>query len=274
MLHDTHVHLDLLIKKLGIISGDLAPLIKDHEFLIQSTVSGKNYIECKTLFKEFNNVFYLLGCHPEEVKIATDINELIRKHSMFLQEEISYSKLVGIGEIGLDYYHSDNKLVHHRQAKLFESHLDLAVKYNLPTVIHIRDPRGERLCMQDSLAILKNFPSIHGKFVVHCFSGNQLDADQILGMGGFLGFGGITTFSSGLEQLEIAKNCPTDKLVLETDLPFLSPIPKRGDICLPEYIRYVCAKISESKSIDTEQLWMQSKLNSNTLFSRLALHSS
>jgi TatD DNase family protein len=281
-LHDTHVHLDLLLQQLKLIPEidrnnptivssfdhtQLEDLLKQHDFVIQATLTARNYLLNKALFGWNTKINYLLGMHPEEVTTQTNITEVIAEHTATLTAEVGYARLVGIGEIGLDYYWSDDEVVHTKQAQLFEAHIDLATQHNLPVVVHIRDKRGESMCMQDGIAILRNHPK--SQFVVHCFTGTQADADEILGLGGYLGLGGIITYNSGTEILEIARNCPQDRFLLETDLPFLSPVTKRGEACLPEYISFISTKLAQTRKITEEAVWAQASANARQLFDKL-----
>lgn len=280
-LHDTHVHLDLLLQQLAVLPhidrntpqnieynhSQLDQLLQSHLFVIQATLTGRNFLLTKSLFHTHDKVKYLLGMHPEEVNHNTNVSQLLSEHRIILNENKNFIPLVGIGEIGLDYYWTQDKSVQKKQVELFESHIALALEYGLPFAVHIRDEKGKNQCMLDGLAILNNFPSIQNRFVIHCFTGTQDDADQILGMGGLLGFGGITTYNSGKSILEIAKNCPADRLLLETDLPFLSPTPKRGGICLPIYIEYIAQTIAAVRQTSTQQLCDTALNNAKRLFS-------
>lgn len=279
MVHDTHAHLDFLLEQLNMVPefdrnnatqeltfdhDRLDTLLSRHEFIIQATISGRNFGLTRTLFQQHNKVSFLFGYHPEEVVPGTVTSEVIIEQETVLQQAVMDSSLVGIGEIGLDYFWSDDSEVWRKQVEIFDAHLHWARQHDLGVCVHIRDKRGEATCMDDGLAILANYPGV--RFVVHCFTGNQSHADKILGMGGHLGFGGIITYNSGKEILGVAKNCPHDRFLLETDLPFLAPTPKRGEVCLPEYIEYVGQALARVKNSDEQTIWQHARQNAKNLF--------
>ena len=149
-------------------------------------------------------------------------------------------RIIGIGECGLDYYYTQDSRIIHKQKELFESQIDLAIKLDIPLFIHTRD------AFDDTFEILKSKPGIHGKFAIHCFTGNKNHLKEVLDMGGKAAFGGIITFGKNAEYLrEAFAYCPKDGYLLETDLPFLSPKPFRGKDNLPEYIKFVAEKMGQ-----------------------------
>lgn len=247
----------------------LESLLEKHSFIIQATLTGNNFLLNYHLFHWNKKIYYMLGMHPEEVTEETNVQEILDLHTSVLTEYGKHPSLVGIGEVGLDYYWSDSPITRVKQAELFQLHIDLAIQHNLPIAVHIRDKKGEHQCMEDALTILEKNTAIHGKFVVHCFTGNQADAMRVLAMGGYLGFGGIVTYKSGLEILAIAQSCPADKFLLETDLPFLAPASHRGKTCLPEYVYETAEKLSLAKDLPVTKVWDLAHHNAKQLFTKL-----
>ena len=290
MFHDTHLHLEMLLKKLNLIDLEVLELDFDkslhlaentksridellinHEFVIQSTVSTRNFHLVKSLFSKNSKVEYLLGSHPEIVETGFDISYYLDQQSNYLKVNHDKLNLVGIGEIGLDYHYtqaenlqfSQDKNLHKIQQELFESQIELAIELDLPIEIHCRE------AFEDTFAILLKYPKIHGKFDIHCFTGGKYEARKALEMGAKLGIGGIVTFKNAQNLQEAVKFSPLENLLLETDLPFLAPLPNRGKICLPEYIDNVADCVANLKNIPKAQVWQTSADNAKMLFPNL-----
>jgi len=284
-MHDTHAHLDLLLNqyfqleinsidklkslptsKITELKNFVKDQVKDHDWVIQPTVSTTNFELCFEFFQEFTKIYFLLGSHPEIVDNNFKLNHYLSEQSRFLkkiksQKQVYLKKLIGIGEVGLDYFYSQDSFILDTQQKLFQSQIELSLNLNLPLIIHCRE------AFADLFAILKNNPQILGKFLIHCFTGNQQELKQVLDLGGKVAYGGIITFGKNAEILrETAKYCPVDSLVLETDLPFLAPTPFCGKLNLPKYIQHVAQKIAELKQAKTETVWTWSEENSSKLF--------
>lgn len=189
--------------------------------------------------ERYSDVFVTIGYHPSEADIITE--DLL----LLLERQIKNRKVVGIGEIGLDYYYSkENKK---SQLHLFEQQLILAEKYNLPVVIHSRDATF------DTIQCLKKH-SVSG--VIHCFSGSVETAKEYIKMGFVLGIGGVITFKNS-NLREVISQLPMENIVLETDSPYLTPSPYRGKQNSSKYIPLIASAISSCKHIsvaDVEQI--------------------
>lgn len=285
-LHDTHVHLDILLAFLKMIPeireeaeednflpnlsdqkrveivAKIDDLLANHDFVIQSTVSFKNFQFVQKLLGKNPKIKYLLGSHPELVTENFDLQKYLRDQVEFVKNELPKSfDLIGVGESGLDYHYTQNPDLIAIQKELFVSDIGLALRLNLPLVIHCRDAFG------DLLDILKNFPKIQGNFLVHCYTGDKEILRQILDLGGKAAFGGIITFGKSATPIQEAlRYCPTDSFVLETDLPFLTPTPHRGQTNLPEYIKLVAQKAAEVRGVSEDIVWIQSLENTRKLF--------
>ncbi|MDR2817352.1 MAG: TatD family hydrolase [Oscillospiraceae bacterium] len=165
--------------------------------------------------RKYSDVYCSVGVHPHEVHGLPD------DYLDVLKELGSNEKVVAIGEIGLDYHSdSDSKK---EQIKRFEEQLDLAARLNLPVIVHSRD------ACQDTMAVLANAKPM--AFVVHCFSYEPETASDVLGMGGFLGFTGVLTFKNAEKIKEVLEEVPLERMLVETDCPYLAPEPFRGQRC-------------------------------------------
>lgn len=187
-----------------------------------------------------NSMFYAaVGIHPSN---ANEFNEDILKELRELTKNI---KVKAIGEIGLDYYWEENP-TKEIQKRVFIEQIKLAEELNLPIIIHDRDAHG------DTLEIMKEFPSVKG--VVHCFSGSVEFARECINLGYYIGFTGVITFKNARKLVEVCRHIPLDRILVETDCPFMAPTPFRGKRNQSNYIEYILDKIAEIKEIDYEQL--------------------
>lgn len=181
-----------------------------------------------------------IGLHPHEAKNGAE-----RIINYLKQLKTIPESLVAIGECGLDYFymHSDKE----SQRKAFETQLDAAQELNLTVIVHSRD------AFQDTIACLKNFPRLKN-VIIHCFTGNQDQQRQYLEMGCYISFSGIITFKSAVDVQSAAKYTPIDSLLIETDSPFLAPVPFRGKTNEPKYVAIVGRFLAELKGLDAFEL--------------------
>ena len=188
---------------------------------------------------KYDFLYPTIGFHPSE---ATDIYE---EDILSLEESIKSNKIYAIGECGLDYYWvSDNK---DKQKWLFKKQIELSIKYDLPLVIHCRD------AVNDVYEILKEYND-KVKFVMHCYSGSVEMAQNFLKLGGYISLGGPVTFKNAKTPKEVAVNVPLDRLLIETDCPYLAPVPYRGKRNEPAYVRNVLTEIAMLRNIDINEL--------------------
>ncbi len=181
---------------------------------------------------QFKNIYMVMGFHPHESKKMKE-NELTQ-----LEEMLSYSKNIAVGEIGLDYYyqHSPKEI----QRRVFREQIDLAKKHDLPIIIHDRDAH------EDTMKILEE--KAQGmKVVLHCFSGDRDMAQWCVKQGYYFGIGGVITFKNARELSRIVQEIPLNKILLETDSPFLTPYPFRGKPNEPQCIPLIAGKIADLK---------------------------
>ena len=232
MIIDTHAHLDFPDYKSDLDSV----LIRAKEADVGCIINvGTNLSASKKsvgLAHQFNNVYASIGIHPHD---AMKVSEQDWKT---LESLVKESKVVAIGETGLDYYR--NRSPHEDQQRIFRKHLALAKAHNLPVIIHSRDASS------DCLKILEEYKNGTLKGVVHCFSGTMETAKKCIALGLYISFAGPITFSNAQNLREVAKSVPVERLLLETDSPFLSPQPKGvSAMSLPIYrTLFLCWLIS------------------------------
>jgi TatD DNase family protein len=191
------------------------------------------------LADRFPGIYATVGIHPHD---ATTLNADAFDR---LRELAGNRKVVAIGEIGLDYYRDMSPRP--VQAKAFHKQLELAVALRMPVVIHTRE------AMADTVAILREFvPHLNGA-VFHCFPGDRADAERVFALGCIISVGGVITYkNSGMAR--VAADVPMDKLMLETDAPYLAPVPHRGKTNHPAYVRLVAQKLAELRGISEEEV--------------------
>lgn len=188
------------------------------------------------LTREYDFIFGALGIHPEN---ANDMKENTLEE---IKEYISKNdKIVAIGEIGLDYYWEENP-PKEIQKEVFRRQMNLAREFHLPVIIHDREAH------QDTLEIMKEFPEVTG--VVHCFSGSVEFAKECIRLGYYIGFTGVVTFKNAKKVVSVVKEIPIDKILVETDCPYMAPEPNRGKRNKSDYIEYIITRIAEIKEID------------------------
>ncbi len=189
--------------------------------------------------KKYDFVYAALGYHPENIgdERKGDLDLI----AQLLSDE---KKAVAVGEIGLDYYY-DNAAPKEEQIDLFERQIEIAKDLDLPIIVHDREAHG------DTLEILKKYKP---KGVVHCFSGSVEMAREVVKLGMFIGMGGVVTFKNARKAVEVVSDVPIDRLVLETDCPYLAPVPFRGKRNDSGLIANVAEAIGEIKGIDPQKL--------------------
>ena len=203
------------------------------------------------LSKRFNQVYANVGIHPENVEEWSE--ETIKN----LENLSKNSKIVAIGEIGLDYYwRQDTK---EKQKQIFVDQINLANKLNLPIVVHSREAMG------DTIEILKN-NCPNKESLLHCYSGSVESAKILMDLGFSFSFGGVVTFSNAKTAVEVVKSLPIEKILLETDCPYLTPVPFRGKRNEPKNVVYVADMIARIKNMTIEEVAEKTTENAKRLF--------
>ena len=203
------------------------------------------------LIDKYDNVYGMLGIHPTEC-VNWDDAILFK-----MKEFSSHPKIIAIGEIGLDYYW--DKSNSEKQKEIFIKQLKLANELNLPVAIHDREAH------KDTLDILKEYNK-SSKVIMHCFSGSVELAEICVKSGYYIALGGVVTFKNAVKTKEVAQYIPLEKLLLETDAPYLTPVPFRGEENQPAYVKYVAEEIAKIKGMSLEELDKITTKNTEQLF--------
>ena len=209
----------------------------------------KSSLTTLALAEKYDFIYAAVGVHAHEAEEATD--EDLQK----IAELYKNKRVVAVGEIGLDYHYDFSP--RERQLEVFEAQLALANELELPVIIHDREAH------EDTMKLLKKH---RPKGVVHCFSGSAEMAKEILKLGMYIGLGGAVTFKNAVKPVEVAKMLPLDRLLLETDAPYMTPVPFRGTRCDSAHIAYTAEKIAEIKGIDVQELIDVCSENAKRLF--------
>jgi TatD DNase family protein len=253
-LIDTHVHINF-----DVFQGELTSLSSRWReagvvHLINSCVEPREFTQIQAIADQFPEISFAVGLHPLDVNKWTcaTSDEILAKAS-------SDQRVVAIGEIGLDFYKADNQDL---QKKALEAQLLIAKKLDKPVIIHCRDAASE---LRD---FLTNFWEKYGQVqgVMHCWGGNPEETQWFLDLGFYISFSGIVTFKNALVVKESAKIVPQNRLLIETDCPFLAPVPQRGKRNEPAYVSYVAEYLASLRQISLETLAVETTKNACNLF--------
>ncbi len=253
MFIDTHCHIDdnKLPDKSAVVNAYLRDGVS---IAINAGCNEISSLNGKTLSEQFESVYFCAGFHPSDAK---DCNpSAIEK----IFELCAHPKCVAVGEIGLDYYWDTSYNDIQKQA--FIAQIELANERRLPISVHCRE------ATKDTLDILKAHPVKAGG-VMHCFSGSYETALELIKLGFYISFGGTLTFKNARNLVEIAQKLPLDKLLTETDSPYLAPTPFRGSINEPKNVALVTAKLAEIRALTVEQTAAAVMANAKKLFYKL-----
>lgn len=202
------------------------------------------------LAQQYPHVYAAVGWHPEEAE-SWDENSLPA-----IRELAKRPKVCAIGEIGLDYYWDTT--YRERQKEMFRAQIELALELDLPVIVHDREAHG------DSLEIVRDYPALRGVF--HCFSGSVEMAKELLRRGWYLGFDGPITYKNAVRALEVIRICPMERILLETDSPYLAPVPNRGKRNDSRNLPYIAATVARIQDVPVEAVAAQTMENGKQLF--------
>ncbi len=255
MIVDTHTHLN--DKR---YFNDLDEVLEraSRSGIIASIIPGADPNELERaveLSQKYQNLYFSVGVHPYDVD---------RYDRGFLEKFITHPKCVAVGECGLDYYRlpkdeSEKEKVKKLQKEIFIDQIDLAKEYKKPLIIHIRE------ASKDSLDILIDRSAKDVGGVLHCFNASEILL-QLVDHGFYFGIGGVVTFKNAKKLVEILPKIPLDKILFETDSPYLTPHPHRGERNEPAYTTLVASKVAEILGIDSTKLQDQVIINTKRLF--------
>lgn len=222
----------------------------DITHIIQSCDNLEEIKSNLILAKKYKDIYSSVGIHPHEAKTWTNTSK---------EQIISYTKedkVIAIGETGLDYYY--NLSPKETQLLVFREQVKIAKEVSLPLIIHTRD------AFEETLNILKEEKADRGVF--HCYTGNLEYAKKAIEIGFYISFSGIVTFKNALEIKEAAKGIPIEKMLIETDCPFLTPIPHRGKRNQPLFVKHVAEEIAKIREISVEEVGEVTSINTKRLF--------
>lgn len=247
---NTHSHVNMLRETN--IDEAIQNAIDNKIVTIVPSSSAQDIFDTDKFIKKYNDVYGYVGVFPEEVKdfsdkTLTDMEEIIK----------SNPKIIGIGEIGLDYYW--DKSFKELQKEVFIKQIEFANQMNLPLNIHSREAH------LDTLEILKKYNK-NSTAIMHCFSGSLEFARECIKEGIYIALGGVVTFKNAKKTKEVAKNIPLEYLLLETDDPYLAPVPFRGKENQPMYVKYVAEEIANLRGITPEEVAKTSTENAKKIF--------
>lgn len=250
MLIDTHAHLTSeYYDDIKQVLNDSAKLGID--IVVNSGCDSASNEEVLKIAKNLDNMYVTLGIHPEFANCYQD------KDIKFIIDNLADNKVVAIGEIGLDYHYDGYDM--QKQKELFEKQLKIAEEHNLPVVIHSRDATS------DTINILKKY-SVTG--IIHCFSGSKETAREYIKLGYKLGIGGVCTYKNA-KVIEVIKEVGLENIVLETDSPYLAPVPVRGTQNIPGNISFIVDFISNSTGILKEDIIKITRDNTLHIFDKI-----
>ena len=222
------------------------------EKLLTISTTFKSYEKIKNLVKRDDIIYGTYGIHPHEAKNDKITSEIL------IQEINANDKIIGIGETGLDFFynHSDKS----DQIKSFEEHIKASTILDIPLIIHSRNAENE------TYEILNKYKKSNLKILMHCFTGSKQFAVKLLELNAYFSASGIITFKNSLELQETFKYIPLDKLLIETDSPYLAPVPNRGKKNEQSFVKYTAEKLALIKDVSIQQLVKATSFNFNTLF--------
>tara|TARA_B100000579_G_scaffold374177_1_gene338244 strand:+ start:566 stop:1330 length:765 start_codon:yes stop_codon:yes gene_type:complete len=252
---DSHCHLDLepLSSNLDDVISRSKSVGIEKLLTICTTVDGYNNI---LKIVDFDPIIYgTFGIHPHESsENKIDKNSIIEKFTI-------NKKIIGIGETGLDFYYNNSKK--NDQLDSFKNHIEASIDLNVPVIVHSRNAELE------TFDILSKYKNSNLKILMHCFTGSLEFAKKLLNLNSYFSASGIITFKNSTDLQKTFQEIPLDKLLIETDSPFLAPVPMRGKKNEPSFIKYTLEKLAELKNIKSEQLEKSTNNNFNKLFSNL-----
>ena len=249
---DSHCHLDhepLLSDLTNVLQRSKNVGI---EKLLTISTSFESFSRVKELVNRDEMIYGTIGIHPHES--STNIitaNEIIDNLK-------NNKKIIGIGETGLDFYYNNSEK--DKQIASFIEHIKASIKTNIPLIVHSRNAENE------TLEILNEYKDENIKILMHCFTGSKEFAEKLLSLNSYFSASGIITFKNSVDLQETFKSIPTENILIETDSPFLAPVPNRGKKNEPSFIDFTAAKLAEIKNISKKELIELTTNNFNKLF--------
>lgn len=252
MYIDSHCHLNMLADEPGGIDAMVAEAAENQiEHILCIAIDKKSCAEVKSIADSFQQVTASVGIHPN-----------VEQDEQFTVEELvaqaAHPKVIAIGETGLDYFRSEGDLEWQRDR--FRVHIEAAKQTQKPLIIHTREAR------QDTMDILENENAEKAGGIIHCFTENWETAQRALDIGFYISLSGIVTFKSAKELQEVAKKLPLDRILIETDSPYLAPVPHRGKTNKPVFVKHVAEFLAELRGDTVENIAATTTANFQRLF--------
>lgn len=252
MLIDTHAHIDM--EDFGADFEQMLARAQENgvQKIIIPAVEPSTFERVLKTAEKSPNLYASIGVHPEDAKNFDE------KALNLMEKMIKHPKVVAVGEIGLDYYW--DRSYNDVQKAVFEAQIEFAKKHDKPIIVHDREAHG------DSLEILKRTNAAEVGVVMHCFSGSPEFALECVKEGFYIALGGVVTFKNAKKMKEVAKIVPLERLLLETDSPYLTPVPFRGKRNEPAYVKYAAEEIANLRGIGFEELARATTENAIKIF--------
>jgi len=249
---DSHCHLDhepLLSDLSNVLKRSKNIGIKK---LLTISTSFESFSRIKDIVNKDEIIYGTVGIHPHE----SDTNTITKSEIVKSLKE--NPKIIGIGETGLDYYYNNSDK--EKQISSFKTHIEAAIECDVPIIIHSRDAED------DTFNILNEYKEHNPRILMHCFTGSKKFSEKLLTLNSYFSASGIITFKKSLELQDTFKNLPLEKLLIETDSPFLAPVPKRGKINEPSYLKYTLEHMAKIKNIPPQEMELITSRNFKKLF--------
>ena len=249
---DSHCHLDH-----EPLYSDLSNIIQRSkdigiEKLLTISTSFESFSKIKELIKKDEIIYGTIGIHPHE----SSTNIITSKE--IIDNLNGYSKIIGIGETGLDFYY--NNSCKEKQITSFRKHIEASIKTNAPLIVHSRDAE------QETFEILNEYKNEKLKILMHCFTGSKEFSVKLLTLNSYFSASGIITFKNSKDLQDTFKSIPLNNILIETDSPFLAPVPNRGKKNEPSFINFTAAKLAEIKDVSKSEIIKITTDNFNKLF--------
>ncbi len=251
MYFDTHAHVN--DRRFDDDRHEFITSLKDNDIYAFAEVGYDvaSSIEAVALAQKYDRVYSVAGVHPADVDTLDD-NGL-----KTIRELLHSPKVVALGEIGLDY-HFDDSPPRQMQKEWFARQIQLAKEENMPIVVHSRD------AMEDTINTLRENGACEG--IIHCYSGSVESARILLDMGFYISIAGPVTFSNAGKLTQVAQYLPNDRILIETDSPYLAPVPNRGKRNCPAYVRFVCEYIAALRGVSVDKMAEITKNNAKAVY--------
>tara|TARA_Y100000768_G_scaffold267395_1_gene204280 strand:- start:1631 stop:2392 length:762 start_codon:yes stop_codon:yes gene_type:complete len=249
---DSHCHLDhepLLSDLTNVLQRSKDVGIKK---LLTISTSFESFSKVKELVNRDEMIYGTIGIHPHETSTnVISANEIINNLN-------NNKKIIGIGETGLDFYYNNSEK--NKQIVSFKKHIEASIKTNIPLIVHSRNAENE------TFEILNDYKKENIKILMHCFTGSKEFSKKLLSFNSYFSASGIITFKNSFDLQETFKSIPKENILIETDSPFLAPVPKRGKKNEPSFIDFTAAKLAEIKNISKKELIEITTYNFDKLF--------